>query len=123
VVDSHFVFSFLDRLKRIVAWAYRKLLPAPNSYFVPSPSRRMFLQKTATAACAAPFAAGAYGLFYGRLNLETTHKSISLSRCPKAFEGFRIAQLSDIHIGPFMTSREVSRYVEIANGSKADLEY
>ncbi len=115
------VFSFLDRLKRIVAWAYRKLLPAPNSSFVPSPSRRMFLQKTATAACAAPFAAGAYGLFYGRLNLETTHKSISLSRCPKAFGGFRIAQLSDIHIGPFMTSREVSRYVEIANGLKADL--
>ena len=115
------VFSFLDRLKGVVAWAYRKLRPVPLSSSLPSPSRRIFLQNTATAACAAPFVAGAYGLFYGRLNLETTHKSIRLARCPKAFEGFRIAQLSDIHIGPFMTSREVSRYVEIANGLKADL--
>jgi uncharacterized protein len=115
------VFSFLDRLKRVVAWACRKLLPAPDSSSLPSPSRRMFLQRTATAACAAPFVAGAYGLFYGRLNLETTHRSIRLARCPKAFEGFRIVQLSDIHIGPFMTSQEVVRYVEIANNLKADL--
>ena len=117
------VFSFLERLKGGVLWAYRKLtaLPAPNSSSLPSPSRRTFLQQTATAACATPFVAGAYGVFYGRLNLETTQRRIRLARCPKAFEGFRIAQLSDIHIGPFMTSQEVARYVEIANGLKADL--
>jgi predicted MPP superfamily phosphohydrolase len=88
---------------------------------LPSASRRTFLQQAAAAACGVPFVAGAYGLFYGRLNLETTHRRIRLARCPRAFEGFRIAQLSDIHIGPFMTSEEVSRYVEIANGLKADL--
>jgi predicted MPP superfamily phosphohydrolase len=88
---------------------------------LPSPARRTFLQQTASVACATPFVAGAYGVFYGRLNLETTHRRIRLARCPKAFEGFRIAQLSDIHIGPFMTSREVGRYVEIANGLKADV--
>jgi hypothetical protein len=37
--------------------------------------------------------AGAYGLFYGRLNLETTRQRIRLQRLPKAFEGFRIVQL------------------------------
>jgi uncharacterized protein len=117
------VFSVVERLKEGVVGAYRKLtaLPAPNFSSLPSPSRRTFLQQTATAACAAPFVAGAYGVFYGRLNLETTQRRIRLARCPKAFEGFRIAQLSDIHIGPFMTSREVGRYVEIANGLKADL--
>jgi uncharacterized protein len=116
------VCTILERLARGVVWACRKLiaLPARNSSSL-SPSRRTFLQQTATVACATPFVAGAYGLFYGRLNLETTHRSIRFARCPKAFEGFRIAQLSDIHIGPFMTSEEVGRYVEIANGLKADL--
>jgi len=116
-------FSFLERLRRGVVWAYRKLLalPAPSSSSLSSSSRRTFLEQAATVACATPFVAGAYGLFYGRLNLETTQRHIRLARCPKAFEGFRIAQLSDIHIGPFMTRQEVSRYVEIANGLKADL--
>jgi len=116
-------FSFLERLRRGVVWAYRKLkaLPVANSSSLSSPSRRTFLEQTATVACATPFVAGAYGLFYGRLNLETTERRIRLTRCPKAFEGFRIAQLSDIHIGPFMTRQEVNRYVEIANGLKADL--
>jgi uncharacterized protein len=40
---------------------------------------------------------------------------------PKAFEGFRIAQLSDFHISPFMTADEIRRCVTITNALKADL--
>jgi hypothetical protein len=65
--------------------------------------------------------AGAYGLFYGRLNLEVTHPRIRLRRLPKAFDGFRIAQLSDIHIGPFMSAEEIRKYVAICNQQKPDL--
>jgi uncharacterized protein len=83
--------------------------------------RRHFLEQTATALCAAPFVAGAYGLFYGRLNLETTHQRIRLARLPKAFEGFRIVQLSDLHVSAFMAADEIRRYATIANGLKPDL--
>jgi uncharacterized protein len=86
-----------------------------------SPGRRRFLEQAARAATAAPFAAGAYGLLYGRLNLETTQQRIRLPRLPRAFEGFRIAQLSDIHIGPFMSAEEIRKYVAIANALKPDL--
>jgi predicted MPP superfamily phosphohydrolase len=82
-----------------------------------SPARREFLQYTA----AAPFIAGAYGLLYGRLNLETSERRILLPRLPKAFDGFRIVQLSDIHIGPFMPDSEIRKYVAIANSLKPDL--
>lgn len=87
----------------------------------PSPSRRRFLEQTAFAVSAAPFFAGAYGLFYGRLNLETTRRRIKLARLPKAFEGFRIAQLSDFHISAFMTAEEIGKYVAIANRLKPEL--
>ena len=86
-----------------------------------SPSRRQFLERTATVVTATPFVAGAYGLFYGRINLQTPLQRIRLPRLPKAFEGFRIAQLSDIHIGPFMTEDEIRKYVGIANALKPDL--
>ena len=88
---------------------------------IESPGRRVFLARTAGLVTGAPFVAGAYGLFYGRLNLETTHPRIVLPRLPRSLQGFRIAQLSDIHIGPFMPEDEIRKYVEIANAQKADL--
>ncbi len=122
------IFGFLiamllgtvDRLARALSWAFKKLI-IPRRPELPSPGRRRFLEQTATALSASPFVAGAYGLFYGRLNLETTHKRIQLRRLPKAFEGFRIVQLSDLHISPFMSAEEIRRYVAIANQLKGDL--
>jgi uncharacterized protein len=86
-----------------------------------SPARRQFLERTATVAAAAPFVAGAYGLLWGRLNLQVTRQPVRLARLPRAFHGFRIAQLSDIHIGPFMSEDEIRKYVAIANQLKPDL--
>jgi len=86
-----------------------------------SASRRQFLERAATVATAAPFVAGVYGLLYGRLNLETSTVPIRLARLPQAFDGFRICQLSDIHIGPFMPAEEIRKYVAIANALKPDL--
>lgn len=84
-------------------------------------TRRQFFRKTATALGVVPFAAGAYGVLYGRLDLETTRQRIMLPRLPSAFDGFRIAQLSDLHIGPFMTGREIRHAVDAANRLKPDL--
>lgn len=86
-----------------------------------SPARRVFLDRAATTVAAAPFVAGLYGVFYGRLNLETPIQRIHLRRLPAAFDGFRIAQLSDIHIGPFMTADQIRKFVAIANSFKPDL--
>jgi hypothetical protein len=114
-----FLIVLVFGLVRAVVWVVRGALPKREE--PPEPGRRAFLARTATVAAAAPFVAGAYGLLYGRLNLETPTRRIRLARLPKAFEGFRIAQLSDIHIGPFMTEEEIRRYVAIANDLKPDL--
>ena len=88
---------------------------------IASPGRRDFLAQTASVVTAAPFLAGAYGLLYGRLNLETVERPIRLANLPPAFHGFRIAQLSDIHIGPFMPEEQIRKFAGIANVLKPDL--
>jgi hypothetical protein len=98
-----------------------KLMKRAAAPALESPARRMFLERTATVAAAAPFFAGAYGLLHGRLNLETPRQRIRLARLPRAFEGFRIAQLSDIHIGPFMTEEQIRKFAVIANSLKPDM--
>lgn len=105
---------------RVISWAFNKFT-TPFKPELQSPARRRFLEQAAIVLSAAPFVAGTYGLFYGRLNLETTYRRIRLRRLPKAFEGFRIVQLSDFHISPFMSAEEIRRYVAIANQLHGDL--
>jgi uncharacterized protein len=104
----------------LVSFVVAVLFAVPTRV-VESPSRRQFLERTAAVATAAPFVAGAYGLLYGRLNLETTAQKIHLPKLPAQFRGFRICQLSDIHIGPFMPAEEIRKYAAIANQLKPDL--
>jgi uncharacterized protein len=114
------LFWIADQVTRAVSWFFRKLSISHGGDF-PSPGRRRFLKQSATVFCAAPFVAGAYGLLYGRLNLEVTRQRICLARLPKAFEGFRIVQLSDLHISAFMGADEIRSYAAIANRLKPDL--
>ncbi len=121
------IFWAGDFIVRAGLWVWRRMVkllrpaPAAEPANLASPGRRRFLEQAAMVASAAPFAVSAYGLFYGRLNLEITRHRIRLPRLPRAFHGFRVAQLSDIHIGPFMPAREIRKYVEIANELKPDL--
>ncbi|HYL77491.1 MAG TPA: metallophosphoesterase [Bryobacteraceae bacterium] len=86
-----------------------------------SPERRHFLEQAAGAVVGVPFAIGAYGFLYGRLDLEITRHRVRLPSLPKEFAGLRIAQISDIHISAFMPEEQIRKYAGIANDLRADL--
>ena len=75
------VCSLVGFLLAILMWPLRRVA---RSRAVTSPGRRQFLERTATAVVAAPFVAGAYGLFYGRLNLEITASASASTTFPRA---------------------------------------
>ena len=122
------VFGIVDRAARAAVWVYRKArrttqrrVTADSEVAAPSPSRRHFLQQASLLVSATPFVAAGYGFLYGRLDVEIVRQRIRLARLPKAFEGFRIAQLSDIHMGPFATADYIRRCVAITNELEPDL--
>ena len=84
-------------------------------------ARRKFLSNTAGAVGMVPLAACGYGFIFGRVEFEKSFVQMKLPRLPREFNGFRIAQLSDIHIGPFMTSSDVKHVVNMTNALKPDL--
>jgi len=125
---SVIAFGLVDRLVRAGAWMYRKVQqPAQrrvsdNSETAPrSPGRRQFLQQAVVLVSATPFVAAGYGLLYERQDVEVVRQRVRLAHLPKTFDGFRIAQLSDIHMGPFTTADYIRRCVAITNGLKPDL--
>ena len=83
--------------------------------------RRQFLQASTALAGAIPFGAGAYGFLIGRHDYRVHHVDLPISGLPRQLDGLRIAQLSDIHIGSYMSSAEVRRAVGMANDLKPDL--
>ncbi len=83
--------------------------------------RRRFVQTVSVVAGAIPFAAGAYGYAFERLYFQLHRVDLPVNGLPPALEGLRIAQLSDIHIGSYMSAPEVRRAVGMANNLGPDL--
>lgn len=86
-----------------------------------SPTRRRFLVTAAGLVAVSPFAAAAYGLFNERLDFEITPVKLPMGPAGEPLRGRTIAQISDIHISPYLTARDLRRVVDMVNGLDADL--
>ncbi|WSQ11388.1 metallophosphoesterase [Streptomyces sp. NBC_01231] len=94
--------------------------PAPPS---PSlPSRRLFVSRVVGGAAAtAALATVGYGT-YGVLNGPTVKRvTVPLAKLPRAAHGYRIAVVSDIHLGPVLGRGFAQRVVDTINGTQPDL--
>ena len=64
----------------------------------------------------------AYGVFIGFEELEVRQVEYVSSELPLAFDGYRIVQFSDAHVGTFKNSRKwmMKRAVDVMNAQQAD---
>ncbi len=68
--------------------------------------------------------AGASRIFYPRNGgnwVDVTQIRLALPRLQPEFDGYRIAQISDFHIGTWLTSKELEYAVSLVNQQRADL--
>lgn len=86
-----------------------------------SPARRGFLRASGAALFAAPLAVTGYGVFVQRLNLRMREQNIAIPGLPQDLEGLRIVQLSDIHLSPFLSEKELAKAIAMANETYAHL--
>jgi predicted MPP superfamily phosphohydrolase len=84
------------------------------------PERRDFLRSTGLALGATPLAAVGFGILE-RDKFHVSEVDIPIARFPKDLHGLRIVQISDIHLSPFLSERELARVVDLANGVRARL--
>ncbi|WP_210593860.1 metallophosphoesterase [Streptomyces sp. GESEQ-35] len=88
----------------------------------PVPSRRLFVSRVIGGAAAAA-AVGTVGVgTYGVLNGPSVKRvTVPLARLPRAAHGFRIAVVSDIHLGPVLGRGFAQRVVDTINATQPDL--
>ncbi|MBL8216732.1 MAG: metallophosphoesterase [Bryobacterales bacterium] len=85
------------------------------------PERREFLDAARTAILAAPAVFTAYGTGIGRSDYEMKEIDIRIPGLHKDLQGLRILHLSDIHLSPFLSERELARVIDMGNEARAKL--
>jgi len=89
---------------------------------IPQPSagltRRQLL---ATAAVATPFAVAAYGALVTRLAFELRDVAFPTRNLPPPLAGLRIALVTDLHFGPYLSLPDLNRVVDITNEARPHL--
>jgi uncharacterized protein len=62
-----------------------------------------------------------YGIQFGRWNWKVHHVTISYPNLPKAFDGLRFVQISDVHVGSFLHRyHKVQKAIDLINAQDAD---
>lgn len=83
-------------------------------------SRSRFLQLSGLGAFALFFSVFTYGIFKGAYNFNVIRKKIVLPKLPKAFEGVKIIQISDLHLGSFFSSKPIEEAIKLINQEQPD---
>ncbi|MFF1694276.1 metallophosphoesterase [Streptomyces sp. NPDC058257] len=87
-----------------------------------TPSRRLFVSRivggTAAAVAVGTVGYGTYGVLRGPRVKRVT---VPLAKLPRGAHGFRIAVVSDIHLGPILGRGFTQRVVDTINGTQPDL--
>ncbi len=87
----------------------------------PSASRRNWLRAASVVAVTAPAAAIAFGAFIERNEYGVKELDLPVPGLHPDLEGFRIVQVSDLHVSPFLSPRRAGRVIDMANELRADL--
>ena len=99
-------------------YSYFTKMPGETQFF---PQRRKIISQIALGLAAIPFASLLYGMYRGKYNYKVLSYKLEYEDLPKAFEGFKIAQISDIHSGSFDNLEKVSYGVNLLNEQQADI--
>ena len=63
-----------------------------------------------------------YGFFFGWRHLVVSTATCESALLPEAFDGYKVLQLSDIHIGTFLRNRSfIDKLADVVNRQQADL--
>jgi len=116
------IILIIDDLRRVIQWLTRKTLPGNTAVGGGEKiTRSEFLSKSAMLSVALPAATLGFGIVAGAHDYRIRKKTITFPNLPSAFDGVKIAQLSDIHTGSFFDKTAVKGGIDMLLNEKPDI--
>lgn len=125
-------FLLIDDLRRLILWIsnLKKASKAKhvNAETIKQPisepiSRSAFLTKAGLITAAIPLSSLSWGIVSGAYDYKIKRVKLVLPNLPKAFDGIKLAQISDIHSGSFYNKTAVKGGVEMLMAEKPDFVF
>ncbi len=83
--------------------------------------RSDFLIKTGLILGSIPFASLIYGMVKGAYDYQVKNIRLPVLNLPKAFNGYRVVQISDLHVGSFVSTEPLMEAVKLINALEPDI--
>lgn len=122
------LFLLTDDIFRGARWAWEKMFSSPATVadgLTPVPSnsitRSDFLVRTGLVLASLPFVSLIYGMVRGAYDYQVKNVKLKLPHLPAAFHGYKIVQISDLHVGSFVSTDPLEEAVRIINSTEPDL--
>tara|TARA_B100000767_G_scaffold207836_1_gene194717 strand:+ start:1143 stop:2375 length:1233 start_codon:yes stop_codon:yes gene_type:complete len=114
------LFLFFEDIVRIPQALYNFFThrETGKNYF---PDRRKFISQLALGIAAVPLASLLFGMFKGKYNYKVLKYTLEFDNLPRAFDGFTVTQISDIHSGSFDNREKVSYGIDLINKQQSDV--
>jgi uncharacterized protein len=117
-------FLIIDDVFRLFRWLYSLIIAAPaqeSAESVHKINRLKFLSQTAIAFTVIPAVGFIYGIIRGAYKYRVHNVKVPSKNLPKAFHGFKIVQLSDIHTGSFVNNNALHKAFDMVMALKPDI--
>ncbi|WP_018479426.1 metallophosphoesterase [Pontibacter roseus] len=114
------LFLFLDDVLRLGKIVLNNASSSEPSF---DPSRSKFLNQMGLLVAAVPFSAFIYGMVKGAYDYRVKRVTLRFPNLPKAFDGFKMLQISDLHTGSFTSTDPLKEAVRLINQQEADLVF
>ncbi|MFT4602701.1 MAG: putative MPP superfamily phosphohydrolase [Arenicella sp.] len=113
------LFLIIDDLRRLGLFTKNKITgtASPEGGI----KRSDFLIKAGLAAASIPLVSLSWGMIAGPYRYKVFSEKVKIPKLPKAFEGLKIVQISDIHSGSFYDKEAVQRGVDMIMAQNADI--
>ena len=106
----------IEDISRLGQFLFRAATTQPTTL----PGRRTFVSQIALGLAAIPFIGIIDGIWKGRYRYRVISHTLEFEDLPDEFDGFTIAQISDIHSGSFDNQEKVEYGVQMVNELGAD---
>ena len=119
-------FLIIDDIIRFFRWMISFIRTKRNISEIPikrshTISRSRFLSYAGITIAAIPFASFICGMMGNAYNYKVKNVKLRFPKLPSSFNDLRIMQISDIHIGSFMSMEPVKKAVQLIKEQKCDI--
>ena len=118
------IFHLVEDIGFLGYWGAKKIVESSSEtseIYSRSEFLLQSLSKVGLGIAGIQLGAMIYGVVKGRFNFEVVHQSIEFDNLPDSFNGIKIVQLSDIHVGSFFDNhKEIEIAIKKVNDLKPD---